>query len=350
MRISVIIPCRNEKRYIGEFLDSLAAQEFDPTWQIEILIADGMSDDGTRDVVRQHAERFSQVRILDNPGLIVSTGLNAAIEASKGDIIIRMDMHTTYARDYIRQCVFVLRESGADNVGGPVVARGRGLMGKAIATAYRFPFCTGGGKSHNPDYEGEIDTVAFGCWHRSVFDRVGLFDSTLVRNQDDEFNFRLLRAGGRIWQSPRIRSSYITRTSITALFQQYLQYGFWKVAVIRKHRSLASWRHAVPALFIGATLLSLALVAIAAALGLSRVAVGISNILAAEMSVYLLICVVSTFPYVATIEPRVLLLLPAVIVVYHVAYGLGFLAGLVRLARYRSRHVRPLRLFTTLTR
>src|SRR5579862_9556598 len=212
MKISVMIPCRNEKRHIGEFLDSLLDQDLDPGWDLEILVADGMSDDGTREALRQYAERAPSVRMIDNPSRIVSTGLNAAIDASSGDIIIRMDAHTVYARDYIRECVRVLHETGADNVGGPWVAKGRGPVGRAIAAAFQSPFCCGGGKAHDVNYEGEVDTVYLGCWPRSVFDRVGRFDPELVRNQDDEFNFRLRRAGGKVWQSPRIQSTYTPRS------------------------------------------------------------------------------------------------------------------------------------------
>lgn len=350
MKISVIVPCRNESRHICEFMNSLLAQDLDKGWEIEILVADGMSDDGTRELIRQYGEKMFPVRMIDNPARIVSSGLNAAIEASEGDIIIRMDAHTTYANDYIRQCVTVLEDSGADCVGGPWVARGRGLVGKAIAAAFRSPFGTGGGKAHDPDYEGDVDTVYLGCWRRSVFSRVGLFDQSLVRNQDDEFNFRLRRAGGRVWQSPRISSSYSPRASIKALFRQYLQYGFWKVAVIRKHRALASWRHAVPALFVGSALSSLALLALAWALGMPQVAAAVRTAVALGLGVYLVASIIAALPYAGNLDPRTLLILPAVIAVYHVAYGVGFLMGIFSLGRRRPHGAAHSRLFTALTR
>jgi len=346
MKISVIIPCRNEKRHVVQFLDTVLGQDLDPGWQLEIIVADGMSDDGTRDVLRQ----YGRVRIIDNPGRIVSTGLNAAIGAATGDVIIRMDAHTTYARDYIHQCVTVLQESQADNVGGPWVAEGRGCVGNAIAAAFQSPFCAGGGKAHDPGYEGEVDTVYLGCWPRSVFDRVGLFDPDLVRNQDDEFNFRLRRFGGRIWQSPRIKSSYTPRDSITALFRQYLQYGFWKVAVIRKHRALASWRHAVPALFVGSILISSALIALAAVIGMGGVVAAVGAALTTGLAVYTLACVASTIPLARSLDPRVLLLMPGVIATYHIAYGLGFLLGVLKPARRGSGATSSAGFLTALTR
>jgi succinoglycan biosynthesis protein ExoA len=343
MRVSVIVPCRNEKSHIRDFLDSLLAQDLDPDWKLEILVADGMSDDGTRDVLRQYSAERPAVRIIDNPGRIVSTGLNAAIRASSGDVIVRMDAHTVYRRDYIRECVRALHESGADNVGGPWVAEGRGRVGKAIAAAFRSPFCTGGGKAHDPCYEGEVDTVYLGCWRRSVFDRAGLFDPALVRNQDDEFNYRLLRMGGRVWQSPRIQSVYTPRSSMAALFRQYVQYGFWKVVVIRKHRALAAWRHAVPPLFVASLLLAVVLAPTAAALGAARVAQWIGAALGLEAVAYLLACAAASLPLASSLDAGTLLILPAVMAVYHVAYGLGFLAGLLRPAMMSG-------LFTGLTR
>src|SRR5262249_25260654 len=130
------------------------------------------------------------------------------------------------------------------------VARGDRYVSRAIAAAFRSPFSAGGANSHDPRHEGPVDSVYLGCWRRDVFSRVGLFDEELVRNQDDEWNLRLIRSGGTIWQSPRIRSWYRPRASLAALFQQYRQYGYWKVRVIQKHRRPASPRHLVPVLFL----------------------------------------------------------------------------------------------------
>jgi len=350
MKVSLIIPCRNEQAHIGNFLDSVLGQQLEPNWELEILVADGLSDDGTREALRQYAAKAPNVRMIDNAGRIVSTGLNAAIAAASGEIIIRMDAHTIYAGDYVRECVRVLQESGADSVGGPWIAKGRGRTGRAIAAAFQSRFCSGGGKSHDPNYEGEVDTVYLGCWHRSVFDKVGMFDPDLVRNQDDEFSFRLRRQGLRIWQSPRIQSSYAPRSSIKALFRQYAQYGFWKVAVIRKHRSLASWRHIVPPLFVGSILTLVLVIAIAGLAGLSTVAAGAGAALALGLGSYFAACVIFSAPFARSLELSSLLLLPGVMCVYHVAYGLGFLAGLLRGPRLGSGETPQGEFFTALTR
>jgi glycosyltransferase involved in cell wall biosynthesis len=345
MKISVIVPCRNERRHIREFLDSVLAQKVDPQIEVEILVADGMSNDGTREILREYALQHSNVRTIDNPGRIVSTGLNAAIQAAAGDLIIRMDAHTTYAPDYIRECVRAAAESGADNVGGPWVATGHGLIGRAIAAAFRVPFCTGGGKAHDPAYEGEIDTVYLGCWPRSVFDKAGLFDPELVRNQDDEFNFRLLRAGGKVWQSPSIKSSYTPRASLWALFRQYLQYGFWKVAVMRKHRALASWRHLVPLMFVLANVFLLAVAAIPS--GLRSYALLAWT---AMLAIYLSLALVAASGAARRDGWDIFPILPVVFLIYHIAYGLGFLLGLIYWPVAKWTRARPAGAFTGLTR
>jgi succinoglycan biosynthesis protein ExoA len=349
MKISVIIPCRNEKQHICDFLDSLLAQDLDRDCELEILVADGMSADGTREILSGYAVRAPAVRIIDNPGRIVSTGLNAAIQVATGEVIIRMDAHTTYAPDYIRECVNALKTSGAENVGGPWVAVGRGPIGKAIAAALRSPFCTGGGKSHDPDHEGEVDTVYLGCWPRSVFNTAGLFDPNLVRNQDDEFNFRVRRLGGRIWQSPRIKSSYVPRGSLVALFRQYMQYGYWKVAVIRKHRGLASWRHAAPPLFVASMLSGAVLTVAAAALRMPTIAIWTGAALGVELSAYALACAAASVRFARSLDLRSLLVLPAVMALPHFAYGFGFLIGILNSLRPRAARM-PSAVFTELTR
>src|SRR5688572_21937818 len=233
--VSIVLPCRNEQGYIQACLQSALDQD-PPEGGYEIIVADGMSTDGTRQYLEQMARQHPQIRVLDNPGRIVSTGLNAAIRAARGDNIVRMDAHTIYAPDYVRQCLAVMEETGADNVGGPMQTTARTFMERAIRAVFHSSFAVGGARSHQTSYEGYVDTVIYGCWKKEVFKRLGYFDEELVRNQDDEFNLRLTRAGGKIYQAPRIRSRYHVRGSLTALFRQYMQYGYWKTLVIRKHR------------------------------------------------------------------------------------------------------------------
>lgn len=315
--VSVLIPARNERRHLAHCLDGVLGQDY-PADRLEILVADGMSDDGTRDILADYAARDGRIRPIDNPRHIVSTGLNAALALARGDVIVRMDAHTEYAPDYIRSCVTVLTETGADNVGGPWIARGEGYVGRAIAAAFQSPFSCGGARGHDPRHEGPVDSVYLGCWRRDVFARVGGFDEELVRNQDDEHNFRLTRAGCLVWQSPRIRSWYRPRDTLPALFRQYAQYAYWKVRIIRKHKRPASIRHLVPAAFV-CTLTVLTLAAPFWPPALWAWTALASLYLSCVLAASLLVCRAAGW--------ELLPVLPAVFGCFHFSYGLGFLRG-----------------------
>jgi glycosyltransferase involved in cell wall biosynthesis len=345
MRISIVIAARNEAAHVRNLLSSVLAQEPLDGASMEVLVADGMSDDGTRAILEEYAGR---VRIIDNPGRIVSTGLNAAIAASTGDVILRMDAHTEYAPDYVRRCVEALMSTGADNAGGPARTRSTGWLPRAIAAAYHSRFACGGARFHDAGYEGYVDTVPYGCWRRSTFTRLGGFDETLVRNQDDEFNLRLTRSGGRIWQSPSIVSWYHPRDTLGGLFRQYFQYGYWKVAVIRKHRLPASVRHLVPALFVGA---NLAFPWACAAALLSGWPVAWPAALWTGM--LLLYAAANCAASVAAAKRwgwSLAPVLPLVFAVFHVSYGLGFLLSSALWIIWPHRAARPARLATQITR
>jgi succinoglycan biosynthesis protein ExoA len=316
--VTVIVPCRNEARHIDACLHSVLAFE-SPPGGFEVIVADGRSDDGTREIVTRIAAEDSRVRLVDNSGRTTPSGLNAGIRAARGEIIARIDAHTEYAPDYLRQCVEVLHETDADDVGGPWVARGHTYLQRSIAAAFNSPFAVGGARGHRVAYEGEADVVYLGCWRREVLERIGLFDEELVRNQDDELCFRLLRSGGKIWQSPRIRSWYTPRDSLHGLLRQYWQYGYWKVRVIRKHRVPASLRSLVPGCFVA----SLFLLALAApALPAARLG------LAALLGVYLLALLAASAGVAARAGWTLFPSLPAVFACFHLGYGLGFLFGL----------------------
>ena len=316
--VSVIIPCRNEAGCIEACVRSALAQA-EPLGGFEIIVADGMSQDGTREVLRKTANSDPRLKVIDNPGKTASPGLNAAIRAAKGSIILRMDAHTEYASDYIRQCVEALQSSGADNVGGPARTKPRTYLERAIAAAYHSPFSVGGAKFHDVNYEGSVDTVTYGCWRRSAFERFGYFDEELVRNQDDEHNLRITRGGGMVWQTPKIVSRYQIRGSLQKLFKQYMQYGYWKVRVIQKHKLPASPRHLVPGAFvlfliltgIGGFFSKAVLVLFLVTLALYLAAILIASVFTALRTQY-------------TLFPAVLLVFPC----YHFGYGCGFLRGL----------------------
>ena len=251
MLVSVIAPCLNEAGHIETFVREVFRQRLPDSVVLELLVADGDSRDGTLLKLDALSVAYPHLQVLQNPERITSSGLNRAIRASTGDVIVRMDIHTTYADDYIVECLAALDQTGADNVGGPWVAMvSGGRIGEAVALSFACRWVTGGGKAHDPSHEGPVDTVYLGCWRREAFQRFGLFDETLVRAQDSEFNFRTLLMGGKIWQTPRIRSWYEPRKSLTQLLRQYGQYGYWKVATLKKHGQPASVRQLVPGAFV----------------------------------------------------------------------------------------------------
>lgn len=262
----MIVPCRNEVDHIVPFCRSVAAQQLPEGWTLEVWVADGMSNDGTRERLADWCQQDSRFAMIDNPGRIVSTGLNRCIAQAQGEFIVRLDVHTVYAPDYVAQCLATWQATGADNVGGPWRAQGQdgpaGRVQRAVAAAFQSKWVAGGARSRDLAYNGEVDTVYLGAWRREELVRLGGFDPALVRNQDDELALRIVRGGGRVWQSASIRSWYTPRASFAALFRQFWQYGYWKVAVIRKHRLPASPRHLVPFAFV-ATVVLLALAGLA---------------------------------------------------------------------------------------
>ena len=335
--VSIVLPCRNEQGHIQACLQSALDQD-PPEGGLEIIVADGMSTDGTREYLKQMAQQHPQLRVLDNPGRIVSTGLNTAIRAARGEVIIRMDAHSIYAPDYVRQCLAVRRETRADNVGGPMRTTASTWMERAIRAVFHSAFAVGGARSHQADYEGYVDTVIYGCWNKSVFEQIGYFDEELVRNQDDEHNLRLTRAGGKIYQSTRIRSWYHVRGSLTALFRQYMQYGYWKALVIRKHRMPASFRHLVPGAFVGG-------LGLLAALGLfwSPAWWGAAGLAVVYSAAALAISLTAA----ARTQWALLPVLPVVVWCFHFGYGYGFLRGILDLVLL---HNAPDAQFVQLTR
>jgi glycosyltransferase involved in cell wall biosynthesis len=318
--VTVIMPVRNEARWIFKTLGAVLAQDYSST-RMEVLVVDGRSTDGTPVIVKELQARNANLMLLDNPKGIVSTGFNVALRQARGEFIIRVDGHTEIVPDYVRQCVAELERTGAANVGGRMAAVGTGPFGKAVAVATSSPFGVGGARFHYSGREEWVDTVYLGAWPRSVFDEIGLFDEEMVRDQDDEFNYRLRASGGRILLSPRIRSSYVVRSSLKLLFRQYFQYGYWKVRVLQKHPGQMRPRQFVPPLFVGGL--------IAATLGAPFLAAGqwaLAGVACAYVAANLAFSVKESRRLEARARPG----LPIAFAAMHLAYGLGFLAGLFR--------------------
>jgi succinoglycan biosynthesis protein ExoA len=247
--ISVIVPLRNERSNVDSFVNDLAAQDFEG--ELEVLVADGASDDGGIERLRAAARAAGlRLQVIDNPAGWVSHGLNACIREAQGALIVRLDCHSRYAEDYLRRCAEVSQQTGAWNVGGRLVPTGTTPIERAVACAMDSPFGGIGWTRSSGGERVETDTVTFGAFRPEVFERVGLFDEALVRNQDDEFNMRLRAAGGRIVLDPAITVLYRPRGSFGGVWRQYFQYGLWKVPVMLKHRRIATVRGVVPLVFV----------------------------------------------------------------------------------------------------
>ena len=320
--VSVIMPVRNESRFIEESLGAVLAQDY-PNDRLEVLIADGMSTDDTREIISLVAASYPAipVKIIDNPARIASTGLNAALKQARGDVIVRVDGHTFLERDHVHQCVAALQRSGADHVGGRMETVSEGRFGEAVSLATGTSFGVGHGRFHYSDREEWSDTVSMGAWPRQVFERIGLFDEEQVRNQDDEFNYRLLENGGKILLSPSIRSRYYNRSTPRSLWRQYYQYGYWKIRVMQKHPMQMRPRQFAPPLFAAALVVSI-LLAPFFNLAIWGAGIVIGSYALANIAASALTARRAGWE----LMPRLSLAFAAL----HLSYGFGFLVGLMR--------------------
>ena len=318
MKISVILPIRNEILFITKTLNSIIEQDFDG--DLEIIISDGLSNDGTLDIVKQFQEKYKNIKLIRNGAKIVPVGFNKALNFANGDIIIRVDGHSTIESDFIKNSIKILHNKNASCVGGPTKHFSNTFTGKNISVAQCSYFGAGGASFRTGVKKGKyVNTLAFGAYKRSEFLKVGAYDEELIRNQDEELNYRIVKNGGKIWIDPSIKSIYYVRDSILKLFSQYYYYGFYKVRVIQKIKSIISLRHFVPAIFV-LTLISLIAIAISQKISWPLYLFG---------SVYLVVNI--TFSVYESIKNHFnsLVLLPVIYFIMHLSYGLGFLAGLV---------------------
>ena len=314
------MPIRNEAQFIATSLEAVLEQDY-PAARMEVLVADGMSTDGTREIVHTLQERYPNVRLVANPGEIVAAGLNAAISQARGEVIVRVDGHTVINRDYVRCCVACLDRSHASCVGGRMDPVGCTRFGKAVALATSSPFGVGSARFHYSDREEFVDTVYMGAWRRETFERVGAFDEEQVRNQDDEFSYRLRSRGGTILLCPSIKSLYYNRSSPWGLCKQYFQYGYWKVRVMQKQPRQMRPRQFAPAALLIGLIVTLCLIPI------SRTSELMFNFTWAS---YLVANLAASAWNARKTSWRVGMLLPITFASLHFSYGLGFLIGSVR--------------------
>lgn len=315
--VTVIVPIRNEEQCIVECLTSIVEQDYGIE-NFEVLVVDGMSDDGTRARVRRFEQTYPNVQLIDNPYRFVPFALNLAIRRAQGEIIARMDGHAAMEKDYLSQCVRALNASGAECVGGQIESVNTTTRGKAIALAMSSRFGVGNSRFRTAGPDGYVDSLAFGVYHRDIFSKIGLYDEFMVRCQDDEYNFRLRDSGGRVFLTSKIRCKYYPRNSIKKLWKQYFGYGYYKVRLFQKYPRLMQVRHFVPSVFVlgfcGSLLLSLGL-------QMTWPLLFVMAYLAGALLFTLKIC--------AKNGPHFFFLLPVIFATLHFSYGTGFIWGLL---------------------
>jgi glycosyltransferase involved in cell wall biosynthesis len=323
--VTVIVPCYNEQETIGLLLQAIYAQSF-PLAEMEVVIADGLSTDQTRQQIQNFQRKYQDlvVRVVENVRRTIPSGLNAAIRAAEGQIIIRLDAHSIPYPDYVAQCEVALRSGCGDNVGGvwEILPGGKGWLAKSIAVAAALPLGAGDARYRIGGMAQAVDTVPFGAFYRSLVERIGYFDEKLLTNEDYEFNVRIRRSGGRVWMDPMIRSKYFARSTLDALWRQYWRYGFWKAQMLKRYPSTLRWRQAIPPVVV----LSLLLFGVAAFWHPA-----FRWLLVSEVMFYSLAVIVAGFQ--AAKKDRYLPHLvgvPLALWVMHLAWGGGMLFGGIR--------------------
>ncbi|MFN8092480.1 MAG: glycosyltransferase family 2 protein [Vicinamibacteria bacterium] len=256
--VTIAMPCLDEAGHIEACLRSVQAQTY-PRDRVEILVADGGSTDGTREILARLAAEDPRIRVVDNPDRYQAPGLNRLLERAKGEVFVRMDVHCEYAPDYVAKCVEVLERTGADNVGGAQRCRGRTEFEKAVCAALSSPLGMGGAAYRSPDNEGFVDTVFLGAFRQEALVRLGGWDPRAITNEDAELNQRLVESGGRIYLSREIVVHYTPRGSFPALARQYFRYGQGRARTLRKHGRFLTLRPALPFLALCTALLLVAL-------------------------------------------------------------------------------------------
>jgi len=319
-KVSIIVPCYNEQATIRLLLEALRAQTF-PCADMEVIISDGMSTDQTRDLIRafQQAHADFHVSVVDNAVRNIPSALNQAIRASRGEILVRLDAHSMPIAEYVERCVAAHQADKGDNVGGVWEIR-RGAetwVAEAISHAAAHPLGVGDAMYRLKASEGAVDTVQFGSFKRSLIEKIGLFDETLLANEDYEFNTRVRESGGVVWLDPSIRSIYFSRSSLSALAAQYWRYGFWKWRMLKRYPHTLRWRQALPPLFV-----------------LSLIVLSVLSLAGAPFYYLFLALVILYFSVLGlagmkmAFEKRRLLLacgLPLAIATMHLSWGAGFL-------------------------
>ena len=332
--VSIICPVYNEEKFIDRCVKSIIAQDY-PTDSLEVLFIDGRSTDRTRELIEKYTKDYPYIHLLDNPQQVVPYALNKGVEESTGEVVMRIDGHCAYPTNYVSELVRYLYELDADNVGGVWNTQPANdtAICQAIALASSHPFGVGGSMHKIGASEiMETDTVPFGCYKREVFEKTGLFDTDLVRNQDDEFNGRLLNKGGKIFLIPQVIINYTARDSIRKMRHMYYQYGLYKPLVNKKLGAPATIRQFFPLLF---------LIGLVAGGLLSIFYFWIRYAYLSVLALYLVIgLVVGSMGAIRTHKPVIALLMPYVFFNVHISYGYGYLCGVIKVLLNKSFNVK----------
>jgi glycosyltransferase involved in cell wall biosynthesis len=318
--ISIIVPCYNEEATIRHLLDAILAQTY-PRAQMELVISDGMSTDGTRDVIAafQSENPDLSIRVADNAVKTIPAALNQALKNSRGEIIVRLDAHSMPIPEYVARCVAAHEAGKGANVGGVWEIRPGAdtWVAESISFAAAHPLGVGDAMYRLNAKEGAVDTVPFGSFRRALLDQIGMYDETLLANEDYEFNTRVRESGGKVWLDPSIRSVYFSRSTLGKLASQYWRYGFWKLKMLKRYPHTLRWRQALPPLFV---LILFALIVLSLFIGLAR------WLLAAQLIVYF--SALGLAGLKLAIEKRkgfLLVGLPLAISTMHISWGAAFL-------------------------
>lgn len=330
--VSIIIPCRNEEKFIAQCLDSLIAQNF-PKDRWEILVVDGNSEDKTKEIARDYQNKYPFIRLLDNPKKTTPISMNIGIKESKGLIVLKIDAHAVYDKNYVRNCLKTLKDYKADNVGGILISQPANKTLRAKAIAFSLTSFFGAGNSYfrtGSKQVREVDTVSFGCYRKDVFERIGLYNEKLTRSQDMELNMRLKKAGGKIILSPDIIAYYYPKSTFYDFFIHNFKDGFWSVYPLKIINPITTkqkfgvragmplkLRHYIPLAFILTLLIT----------GLF-----ISSLFEFIIIIYLLASFCFSFKFaIKEMSPAYFIFLPIAFAIRHIGYGLGSLWGLIKL-------------------
>lgn len=309
--LSVVCPVFNEEKFINHIIDFF--EQSRPETK-ELILIDGGSTDRSVEIIKRRQANNPSIKLLFNPEKYVPFALNKAISSARGNSIVRIDAHTEYAEDYFLKIIETFNKTGADIVGGPMRPIGKTSFQKAVAYATSTKFGIGGSNFHNSSFRGYVDSVYLGAWKKEIFNRIGMFDTRMIRNQDDEFHYRAKSKGYKIFLEPEIKSYYYPRENYKSLFSQYFQYGLYKPLVLNKISSEAKPRHLIPSFFI-IYLLTLPL-----------------SFFSTWYLLPLVIYILGAFIYAIKCPGNIKgkILVASIYPVLHIAYGSGFILGLFK--------------------